>query len=369
MMEAQETLLALLRSALWGVPCIMESRPDWDKVMKLAEQQTVNGLLAEAVMHVPEEFRPDAAARLKLHSKVTRIYQSHALLNRKVAEVKRIMDEEGIRSVLFKGQGLALNYPNPLSRQCGDIDLYVGERNFLKAMDIMEPDKEHDIRKYAHLKHFNTDSEGVEIEIHRVACILPGRRTDRLFREWTAEQLEKSELRTAVIGGAEINLPPVVFDAIFILYHAWHHFMTGGIGLRQLCDWSLYLHRFHNELDIDELAGNIDRFGLRRAWGIFASVAVKKLGLPASECPLYTGEYDSRADKVMEFIWEEGNFGKYSESRKTLRPKGHFAGKFHSFRMNTSRVARIIAISPSEVLKSWTSYFMNGMRNVFVRLG
>ena len=369
MTQTQNTLLALLRSALWGIPCSPESQPDWKRILLLAEQQTVSGLVAEAVMLVPEEFGPDAACRMKLHSKVTKIYQSHALLNRKVAQVKQLMDAHGIRSVLFKGQGLALNYPNPLSRQCGDIDLYVGEANFLESMNIMEPGKEHDPGKYAHQKHFNANSEGVEIEIHRIASILPGRRADRLFREWTVERLEKSELRKAEIGGTEINLPPVDFDAVFILNHAWHHFMTGGIGLRQLCDWCLYLHRFHKEIDTDILSMNLRDFGLLRPWQIFASVAVQHLGLPADECPLYNGDYDSKAGKVLEVIWSEGNFGMHSEDRKTPRPKGHFAGKFHSFRLNTARVARLAAISPAEVLKSWTAYFMNGMRNVFVRLG
>lgn len=368
MTQAQYTLLALLRSALWGIPCGLESQPDWKRILLLAEQQTVSGLVAEAVMHVPEEFWPDAPCRMKLHSKVTKIYQSHALMNRKVAQIKQLMDAHGIRSVLLKGQGLALNYPNPLSRQCGDIDLYVGDTYFLEAMNAIEPDKKHDTGKYTYQKHFNANSEGVEIEIHRIASRLPGRRADRCFREWTVENLEKSELRKVGIGGTVINLPPVYFDAVFILNHAWHHFMTGGIGLRQLCDWCLYLHRFHKEIDTDILSRNLNDFGLLRPWQIFASVAVQHLGLPADECPLYNDDYDSKARKVMDVIWAEGNFGMHSEDRKTPRPKGHFAGKFHTFRLNTARVARLTAISPSEVLKSWTAYFINGMRNVFIRL-
>lgn len=365
----QEILLSLIRCALWGHaydgPKVVSCWPD---ILKAAEQQTLLGLMSEAVPMLSAEFQPDPASRLKLHSKVMKIYQSHALLNRKVAEVKSLMDSHNIKTVLFKGQGLSLNYPNPLSRQCGDIDLYVGEQNFLKAMDVMEPDVLHDADKYAHLKHFNAESEGVAIEIHHIAEILPGFRKDRIFQQWTVQNLLESELRKVEICGIDVNLPPVNFDALYIMNHAWHHFIIGGIGLRQLCDWSIYLHRFYDQIDREILKRNLKDFGLTRAWQIFGSVAVRHLGLPAEECPLYTGEYDAKADKVLEVIWEEGNFGKHSTSRKVPRPEGHFAGKFHSLRMNTSRIINIMSISPMDVICSWIYYFINGMRNVFVRI-
>ena len=95
---------------------------------------------------------------------------------------------------------------------------------------------------------------------------------------------------------------------------------------------------------------------------------MRSLGLPVDECPLYTGRYDVKADKVLEVIWSEGNFGKHSASRKTPRPKGHFAGKFYSFRIKTSRVKNILTVSPVDVISSWIGCFINGMRNVFVRV-
>ncbi len=363
-----EILLKLVRCSLWGTEPGLEHKPDWERVLSLAEQQTLTGLVAEAVPKLPKEFQPDSSLKFKLHARVTKIYQSHALLNRKVAQIKQFMDAHGIHSVLFKGQGMALNYPNPLSRQCGDIDLYVGDRHFLDAMNILEPEESHAPAKYEHLKHFNTDSEGVEIEIHRIAEIIPGSARNRRFRNWTVSRLEGDDVRKETIGGAEVNLPPVDFDALYIMNHAWHHFLTGGIGLRQLCDWSIYLHRFHRQIDHNLLKVNLKNFGLERAWQIFAGVAVRYLGLPSDECPIYTGAYDDKAAKVMEVIWSEGNFGKYSDSRKTPRPEGHFAGKFHSFKLNTSRIIRILAISPSDVIYSWIFYFINGMRNVFIRI-
>ena len=368
MKQSQDILLSLIRKALWNKDVTdLVSVPDWRCILLLAERQTVLGLIATAIPGLAPEMKPDSENLLKLQKKVLKIYHSHTVLNRKVAEISARLESHGIRSVLLKGQGTALNYPDPLSRQCGDIDLYVGNDSFIAVLDILEPGTPHDFNKFSHLKHFNKKEGGVELEIHRLADNLPGAEADRLFQEWTVRHLTGSELRKGNIGGVEINLPPVGFDAVYIMNHAWHHFLIGGIGLRQICDWTMHLHRFHKEIDPAVLENDLRKFGLMDAWQIFASIAVRELGLPESECPLYTGVADSKADKVMEIIWAEGNFGYHSSLRKNPRPKGFIAGKLYTFRINTQRIFRLISICPKDIFIYWTDFFRIGIQKILKR--
>ena len=333
MTESQSFLLTLVRMALWGSEeSLPADLPDWQEVLSMAKKQTLLGLVAEAVPMLPEILQPDSQTKMQLHAVAMRIISSHSLLNRKVADMKTRMDSYGIHTVLFKGQGIALNYPNPQSRQCGDIDLYVGEQNFARALELLQPDSTKVASDYRHVKHVNIEEDGVDVEIHRIAEILPGFGHDRRFQRWTVDNLFGPAVRKVEIGGATVNLPPVDFDVLYIMNHAWHHFMTGGIGLRQLCDWSMLLHRYGSSVDVDKLSENLRSFGLMRAWKILSCVAVGYLGLPEDECPLYDASYAGKAAKMLDVIWMEGNFGHHSESRKTPRPKGHFAGKFHSFK-------------------------------------
>lgn len=370
MTESQSFLLTLVRMALWGgnepLPADL---PDWREVLAVAKKQTLLGLVAEAVPMLPDRLQPDPQSKMLLHATAMRIMSSHALLNRKVADIKTRMDSFGIHTVLFKGQGTAMNYPNPQSRQCGDIDLYVGEDNFARALELFDPGTMKAADDYRYMKHFNINEDGVEIEVHRIAEILPGSARDRRFQRWTLDSLSSNSVRKVEIGGATVNLPPADFDVIYIMNHAWHHFMTGGIGLRQLCDWSMHIHRYGKSVDHKVLRENLNSFGLVRAWKILSCVAVRYLGLPEDECPLYDAAYARKADKVMDVIWHEGNFGHHSDTKKTPRPKGHFAGKFYSFKLNTTRIIRILSISPLDVIDSWIYYFINGMRNVFHKRG
>lgn len=368
MKKSQDAFLALVRSSLWGSPCVLESKPQWDKIFQIAFQQTLLGIVSDAVSNLPHEMRPCKFETVKMCTKVAGIYQSHSILNHAISNIKGIMDANGISTVLLKGQGVALNYPNPLSRQCGDIDLYVGEENFLAAMNLLEPGVEHDVNKYRHLKHFNTVLEGVSIELHRIAELLPGIAADRRFQEWTLQQLHHTKARKVDIGGCMVNLPSVQFDAVYIMYHAWHHFINGGIGLRQLCDWCLHLHRYHNEIDSAQLERDLARFGLNRAWNIMSAVAVAKLGLPANECPLYTNKYDSLAEKVLQIIFEEGNFGRFSSLRLKQRPKGYLGGKFYTFKIVMQRTFALLPIAPADMIRFRIMYILNGLRDLAVRM-
>lgn len=369
MTQSQNFLLTLVRMALWGkFEDLPEHKPDWEQVIALAEKQTLLGLVVDAVPMLPEHLQPDTQSKMKLHVAAMKIIRSHSLLNRKVAELKTRMDKCSVHTVLFKGQGVAQNYPNPLSRQCGDIDMYVGEKNFDSVLHILKPDSKENASKYRNVKHFNCEEDGVDIEIHRIAEIIPGFKRNSLFQRWTINHLEGADVPKVEIGGEMINVPPHQFNALYIMNHAWHHFMAGGIGLRQLCDWAMFLHKYHAEINPKVLKADLKNFGLTRAWQILAGVAVKYLGLPASECPLFSGEYGSKAESLLSVIWSEGNFGHHSEYRSTPRPAGHFAGKFYSFKVNTLRIAKIMAISPVDVILSWAFYFINGMCNVFVRV-
>ena len=369
MTESQKFLLTLVRMALWGhQEALPEEKPDWEAALTQAKRQTLVGLVAEAIPMLPVHLQPDPGMKTKFLSYAIQIVQSHSVINQKLADVKKRLDEHKVHSVLLKGQGVASYYPNPQTRQCGDIDIYVGDDNFAKAIEILNPGSGVDISKYRNEKHYDFYEGGVDIEIHRIAELLPSLKGDRLFQQWTINHLCGPDIKKIKIDPVLINTPSPQFNAIYIMNHAWHHFMIGGIGLRQLCDWVMFLHKHHKNIDLVTLERDLENFDLTRAWQIFASVAVKHFALPAEECPLYSSKFDDKSFQVMNVILNEGNFGNHSGKRKAKRPKSYFASKFYSFRNNTMRFVNLWNISQRDVLNTWIFYFIRGMRNLFVKI-
>lgn len=361
MQDSRNILLGLVRSALWGVPAEgLPDRIDWNMVFKLAKQQTLVGLLADAVQMLPDGKKPDANSLTQLRAYILKNLQAHMLITKRLAATTELLRSEGIQPVLFKGHGLAMNYPDPMSRQCGDIDLYVGKSMYEKAVEVCLRnfgEGEHDSES---LKHYHFDNQGVSVELHRIAENIPGICANRRYQAWTVDNLERSDLRQVDIEGVSVNLPPYGFDAIYVMNHAWHHFVTGGIGLRQICDWTMYIHRFHDRLDPVKLESDLKAFGLLKVWHMFAWIAVNRLGLPADECPLYEGRYSDDAENMLSVVWTDGNFGRYSE-RRSKRPEGYSSGKLHSLIVTTKRYFRIIPVYPSHILRAWLLYFVTGI--------
>lgn len=241
-----------------------------------------------------------------------------------LAEVKAKLDGAAIPFVLLKGLGCDHYYPEYGLRNLGDIDIYVGEENYGRAAEVLGCDAEASRSP----KHFSVTVQDVTVEVHRACEILPSHRADRHFRRLAAAGLG-SDLHTLNIGGVEVRTPQDDFNAIYLFVHFFDHFLGGGCGLRQVCDWALFLHARRDTLDRSYIAAALKGLGLANAWRTFGALAVRHLGLPAGSLPC-SGLPDSgqsplpkrqarRADRLLRVMLEMGNFGKIRKQERRRR--------------------------------------------------
>ena len=328
-----DIFFSLLRSGMYGIPVPESELPesiDWEAVVRLAKKHVVTGIIIESVQFLPERLRPSGDISAKMNGFALGLFRTNIILDSAVARLSSFLRQHGIEGVVLKGQGVARYYRMPQMRQSGDIDFYVGRRQFEKAIELCRKNLSDDrdvlsgdvMKCHAYDQHFGFDMDGIRIELHRLASKMFSPVLNRRFQNWVIEQLEhSSERRTVMIGRAEVTLPSYDFDAIFIFYHAWRHYIQGGIGLRQLCDWAMIFHSHASDIDTGRLKKTISRFGLTKAWKLFACVAVSRLGVSPDKMPLYDPAYLKKTEKVLEKIIDGGNFGYYSEAN--LRTRGY----------------------------------------------
>lgn len=317
---------SLLRAGMYGVPVPESELPDsidWKAIVTLAKKHVVYGVIIDSIQFLPERLRPSQAVYAKMNKFAMGLLQTNAVLDRAVSHLVTSLRQHDIDGVLLKGQGLARYYRVPEMRQCGDIDFYVGKKNYKKAVHIcLEELSDENSETHEIEPHFNFIMNGIPIELHRLASKIHSPFRGSRFQSWVVEQLEhSSSRRTEIISNAAITLPSYDFDAIFIFYHAWRHLIMGGLGLRQLCDWVMVLHNHGCDIDTELLKENIRRFGMTRGWKIFACIAVNYLGLPKDEMPLYDPTYLKKSEKILEVIIDGGNFGYYSPNYIGVSPK------------------------------------------------
>ncbi len=311
---------SLLRAGLYGVPVPEGELPapiPWKEVLTLARKHAVLGIIIDSVAFVPEHLRPSADTLARMRTFALQLLRRNLAIDRAAARLAAFLRANGIDGVLLKGQGVARYYRQPEMRQTGDVDFYVGKSLYDKALALCADELVgRDNIRYDNEQHAGFYLDGVLIELHRLASRVYLPFAASRFSRWVVDELEHSPRRRSfTVGDTAIPVPSYDFDAIFIFYHAWRHYvMEGGVGLRQLCDWAMIFRSHVADIDTPALVHNIRRFGMTRGWKLFAWIAVNRLGVPAADMPLYDPAVERKARRVLADIVTGGNFGRYAES-------------------------------------------------------
>ena len=357
MTTEQRAFFELVRAGLWGTaaePSAFGSDTDWRQLYKYGKSQTMLGIMLDGIQTLPSDLRPDRGLYLQWCASVARTEDNNRKLNAEIGNLYALLRGHGVEPVLLKGQGVARNYREPLHRQCGDIDIYIGLKNFELVNSLLSREGEEEAEPTSYHRTF--DWHDVVVENHSVLIKMNAPAANcRLQRNIASWHGTEREVRFD-LAGCEVSVPPVEFDAVFVLYHAVNHMLYEGVGLRQVCDWACLLHRNSATIDRTGVAREFRALHLAKAARVFGALAVKYLGLPAGNVPVEFGPKDEAAcDWLMGEIWDGGNFGHSSAARKP-RPKGYWRGKWHTFTAALNHGRKLWRLAPRETI--WIPFTM-----------
>ena len=346
------------RDALSRVP----SAKEWCALYGLSVKQAVAGMCFCGVQRLPKEQRaclPELLRRQWL-ALATQIQARNELMNRRCVEVQRMLEEEGMKSSILKGQGVAVLYNLDLNlyRQSGDIDVWVdgGMERVLRWCRERYGDVEFDYIN-AHVPMF----KDVEVELHwRVQSMTNLFRNRRLQRWLELEKTKamilggKAELKSSeTLGTSEttITVPSLEFNAFYLMLHCYHHVFESGLGLRQLMDYYFLLLSFHGTHG-DAIA-NVNRlfkeFGMERFAGAVMWIMQEVFGLERERMLCEPDEKEGRY--ILDEVMAGGNFGHHDER---IRKVGK--GKWRSVFANLQHAIHVLRRYPQEAL--WIPVWM-----------
>ena len=365
MKEATQTIedyLYLLRCALW------EQRPqralldDWNGVVRLAQQQTTLGLVGHAALQCDAVSQLLPESRERLQQQVKKMEEKSRRCEQLISQVMKSLQDHDIGAFLLKGQGLAALYPRPSLRHCGDIDLLVSPANFENAIAVLNQMATDDAvaKAFTTDKHYHIHIGGFSVELHHRCMSLPQAEANSLYQSIEKEALALPPDDFA-LDGVAIHRPEATFNVFYVFLHLWEHFLERGIGLRQICDWAMLLHRRNAQIDADRLGRMIDALGLRQPWQLFGALAVGHLGLPQEEMPYYSHNYGRKARRLLRIILKEGNFGK-SMTLRQQHTRQHGLGRRLTTLLSIQvRSWRIFTLLPTTGWRLWKQKMIGGI--------
>lgn len=286
------------------------SPADWAWLFSESRRQAVVGVMYAAVERLPAVQRPLREVLLPWYAMVERVKQRNEQLNAETIRVCHALRSEGLNSVLLKGQGVALYYPQPLLRQPGDIDLWVlASRQ--RIMEHAQKGRGHRI----HTTWLHTvfdESSLTEVEAH----FMPSYRynpfrhgaMNSVFKRMAAAQLSHQVALTAN-ESAQVSLPTMAFNRVYLLAHIYRHFFGEGIGVRQLMDYYYCLRQGMTESEARTMRRQLKRMGMTRFARATMYVMQQLFGLPVQYMPLMPDKREGTL--LLNEVLLAGNFGQH----------------------------------------------------------
>ena len=322
----------------------------WRQVYAEAWRQSVLGVTYRVVCQLAIPI--DMVAQWA--SEAEAIRGLNKLMNQEAARLTQLFAEAGRQSVILKGQANARLYPDVLSRQPGDIDIWVsGGRKSVKALlKEMGLLAEEATTSYHHV-HLPANENGVTVEVHfRPSSGNFNPITNRRLQRWL-----ETELASVAVTDEGFNVPSMRFALVMQLAHIQRHFFSEGIGLRQVCDYYWLLHHSTDD-DRQTVASVLDKFGLSHAAGALMWMLGQVLRL---DTRLMLCAADSqRGEWMLNEVMSGGNFGQYAERQRHRVWRRVYEKK--------RRQLRLMRFDFQEVIWQEMKYWVNIVQTLPIRI-
>lgn len=217
---------------------------DWPAIFTLANQQKLLPILFETIRKTP------AAEENATLFAVTKQQVIGQVLNQTVrsAEFAGLyckLREVGLHPIVVKGQLCSRLYPLKDHRISADDDLYIPDAEFMAChkqllASGLTTDTPADELATADEVSYTKNGSPLYIELHRHLFDSSEDAHDELNHFF-------ADIQPVEVDGF-LTMPPHE-HLLYLILHAYKHFVRSGIGLRQFCDIGLWAQAYHNQID------------------------------------------------------------------------------------------------------------------------
>lgn len=279
----------------------------WYALYKESERQAILCITLMGIDTLPNEQRPPKELLLNWIGVGEAIRQQNKLVNQRLSQLIKMLTDANKRYCLLKGQGNARMYPNPYSRNAGDIDVWLeGDKN--QVVEFVHSRYPGINVQYHHMDFPVFDDVEVEVHYFPSFCYnkIHNKRLQRYFKESSEEQFRNFVKWND--SEEMICVPTLSFNLVFQLSHMMRHFFTQGIGLRHAIDYYYLLSQYITDSEKKETVCVMKRCGMYKFFCALMWIEKEIFGLSTN---LDIAPVNEKAGKmVLQEMMAGGNFGK-----------------------------------------------------------
>ena len=303
--RGKNIILGALGAALFHREFSEETPADWGEVLRECRMQAILPIVYDALeQRLPQEARQEWKSRqyAALANNI-RVISAHVRLH-------RLLTENGIPYVILKGCAASRFYPRPQSRMMGDVDFLVDPALADRCGALLKEHGFSEEKHAAHPYHREYTCQGVSFELHWDAPGIPAVGGETI-RRYLQGILDGAVLHRDAMG--EYYVPDDFRHGLVLLLHTAQHMTSGGVGLRHLCDWAVFIEQIPDSVVLGEFRGPLEECGLWEFARALTATASRHLG--AGDRAWAAPEDPALPDELLNDIWEGGNFGRKDKQR------------------------------------------------------
>ena len=335
--KSRQDFLTLLRSGIGCKTAYSLANVDWEKVKVLALQQVLFSVVADGLGRMPLEARPPEMELFQWIAMVSQDENRFDIQHGSAMKMAELLHENGIRTYVLKGEVVSECYPNPKHRYSADCDCFLlsedGKEDAWNRGNVIVKEAGFEV-SVGFYKNSTFHLPGLMVENHVFLTPFRGNkvlnRLEKLLQKLLREDLDSSDIESRRFEGTWLYRPPMMVSALFLIEHAYSHFLHEGLTWRHVLDWAMFKRKHQNDINWNELNARIGEFGFRKFYDTYERLSQYLLG-EITEIDL------SERDKMMlADVWEDldlhetvqGAKGKLALVGNTIRARWkyrHFA--------------------------------------------
>ena len=221
---------------------------DWPAIFTLANQQKLLPILFEAARATPAAGENAALFAVTKYQVIGQVL-NQTVRSAEFADLYRKLRKAGLRPIVVKGQLCSHLYPLKDHRISADDDLYISDVEFMACHEQLLANglttgTPTDELATADEVSYTKNGSPLYIELHRHLFDSAEDAHDELNHFF-------ADLNPIEMDGF-LTMPPHE-HLLYLILHAYKHFVRSGIGLRQFCDIGLWAREYHDEIDWQRL--------------------------------------------------------------------------------------------------------------------
>ena len=279
---------------------------DFEKLFKTVDEHSVNMICFDGVSNLKDSLPQNvyfdwmyfASRKMTNNEKLIKVQN----------KLTSLLEQNSIKYFVFKGLTFASYYQKPELRELGDIDYYVDYSDFKTVNSILKEDG-FVLTNTKDSKHWSYVYDDIELEMHFGFWDMPDNDCSNFLISY---------LKNSVSNTKDFSRDDYIFkgtnpvsSAIIHLLHIINHMQAGGIGLRHICDYAVFLNSDDFKNNYQEIISVYKKGGIYKTAQIVMYICENYLSAPHYEA---TENVDTKlCELLLKDIITSGNFGRLSE--------------------------------------------------------